>query len=95
MKEATIENDILEYLNYMGGMFWRSHTGKNPPCTPGIPDIIGVRRGVLIAVEVKRPGQKPSVAQEAFIVRLRANGALAFVATSLAEVQEKMGGFSK
>ncbi len=92
MKESSIENDILDYLNYMGGMFWRTHTGKNPPCTPGVPDIVGVRDGRFIAVEVKRPGEKTTAKQDAFLVRLRGCKAKAFVATSLAEVQEAMSG---
>ena len=92
MKEASIENDILEYLNYMGGMFWRSHTGKNLPCVPGVPDIIGVKNGKFVAVEVKRPGQKPTVQQVAFMARLKACGARVFIATSVAEAQEGMSG---
>ena len=90
MKEATIENDILQYLNYMGGCFWRTHDSKHRPCTIGVPDIVGVRDGRFVAVEVKRPGCKATVAQDAFMVRLKGCGALAIIATSVADVQEAM-----
>ncbi len=90
MREASIENDILDYLNYMGGCFWRTHTGRNQPCTPGVPDIVGVRQGQFIAVEVKRPGGKTTELQDAFLVRLRGCGALVFVATSVEDVQRML-----
>jgi Holliday junction resolvase len=90
MREADLERDILDYLNYMGGCFFRTHDAKHRPCTPGIPDIVGVRQGIFYAVEVKRPGGKPTVEQTAMLIRLRGCGAVAFVATSLADVQEMM-----
>ena len=90
MKEASIENDILQYLNYMGGYFWRTHSGKYPPTEKGISDINGLRGGVFYAVEVKKPGEKPTDAQNAYMVRVRGNKGRAFVATSVADVQEAM-----
>jgi len=90
MSEAAIENDILQYLNYMGGYFWRTHTGKFPPAEKGITDINGLRGGIFYAVEVKRPGQTPSDEQNAYMVRVRGNGGKAFVATSVEDVQREM-----
>lgn len=91
MKEATLENDIVQYLSYCGCMVWRTHDAKHRPCERGVPDIVGVMRGGnMIAVEVKRPGQKTSGIQEDFLERLRYFGATAFVASSLADVQEKL-----
>lgn len=87
MKEATIENDILQYLQYRGIFCWRTHTGRYPPATPGMPDIVGVWKGQMIAVEVKRPGQKPTKVQTAFIDKLKTSGALVIVASSVGDVQ--------
>jgi Holliday junction resolvase len=90
MREADLERDILDYLNYMGGCFFRTHDAKHRPCTPGMPDIVGVRNGQMWAIEVKRPGQKANMVQMDFLTRLRHCGAKAFVATSIADVQAEM-----
>lgn len=87
MKEATLENDILQYLQYRGVFAWRTHTGRYPPATPGMPDIVGVLNGKMIGVEVKRPGQKPTKVQADFIKKMNANGAMVIVASDVAGVQ--------
>jgi len=47
---------------------------------PGCPDILGyLKGGRFLAIEVKRPGGKPSRLQEQFLDRARAAGALAAV----------------
>jgi len=62
----------------------------------GIPDIIGVcgpafkhskHLGMLIAVEVKVPGNKPTEAQERMIGELRAHGAYVGVIHSVDELE--------
>lgn len=87
MKESTIENDILQYLNYMGGYFWRTHDSKHRPCTPGIPDIMGVLDGTFYAIEVKKPGGKMAKEQDAFFERIRQHGAVCAVAQSVRDAQ--------
>lgn len=88
MKEATIENDILQYLRYIGFLAWRTHTGKYPPAEKSILDIGAIRGGLYCEIEVKRPGQKPSESQNQRIADVRAHGGLAFVARSVHDVQE-------
>lgn len=90
MKESNIESDIVQYLNYMGCMAWRTHDAKHRPCVAGMPDILAVRGGKLIAIEVKRPGRKLDMVQEDFLSRLRHFGAKAFVATDLVDVQNEL-----
>ena len=92
MSEATLERDILDYLNYMGGCFFRTHDAKHRPCTPGMPDIVGVRNGQMWAIEVKQPGKKMTELQEDFLSRLRHCGARAFMATSITDVQAEIHG---
>lgn len=54
-------------------------------------------RGVLappgraVAIEVKRPGEKPTPEQAAYLERVRAAGGLAFVATSIDDVIRELG----
>src|SRR5262245_36942321 len=43
--------------------------------------------GVPLAVEVKRPGQKPTLKQSAFLEAFRGGGGIAIVATSIGDVE--------
>ena len=54
---------------------------------PGFSDIFGMVKGTgqFVAIEVKRPGQKPTKLQEHFINTIRASGGLAGVARSVEE----------
>ena len=53
----------------------------------GISDILGVWAGLPLAIEVKRPGEKPTENQENFLTRFAEAGGISIVAHSLGEVQ--------
>jgi hypothetical protein len=55
------------------------------PACPGRPEIPA---GRFLAVETKRPGEKPTLAQEAFLAAVRARGGLALVVHSADELRE-------
>lgn len=99
--EKDILREILEYLDKKQYFFWRSNNipvfGKNnagkmtfrsmPKYTPkGIPDIIIIKDGRFIGIEVKREKAKLKPEQEAFAARLTENGAYYHVARSVEEV---------
>ena len=46
----------------------------------GIADILGVYKGRFLAIEVKRPGLKPTADQQAFIDNVNEAGGIGFVA---------------
>lgn len=52
----------------------------------GVADILGVYKGRMLAIEVKRPGGKPTDYQITFINQVNQNGGIAFIATSVEEV---------
>lgn len=52
----------------------------------GTPDILAVISGRFVAIEVKRPGGKPSKLQLAQLKRIEAAGGVAFVADSIDDV---------
>ena len=57
----------------------------------GCSDIIGqLKDGRFLAVEVKRPGNKPTKLQNAFLDMVNANGGLAFWADDVFTVEEKL-----
>jgi Holliday junction resolvase len=86
MSERDIERDILEYLWMRGVFAWPTHSGKRMPVTPGVPDIIGVKDGRMIAVEVKTETGRVSKTQNEFHSKLMLHDAFLIVARSLDDV---------
>jgi hypothetical protein len=60
---------------------------------PGISDILGVLPGGrFLAVECKRPGNRPTPEQAAFLAAVEAAGGLALVVRDVAELQAALDG---
>lgn len=110
--EKVIETAILTYLNYLPQCFaWKNNnTGiydpkrgcfrknRNKFAINGVADIIGVYRGRMLAIEVKKPGGKATKEQTDFINRINKLGGIAGVATSIDDVRQiirKDGGFNE
>ena len=89
--EREIKKSIRMYLN-MRGIFnfnqWQGQFSEK-----GVSDLIGVlpKSGRILAIEIKRPGKKPTDFQIKFMENINRSGGLAFVATSIKEVEEKLG----
>lgn len=54
-------------------------------------EIIKPPMGQFLAIEVKRLGKKATADQVAFLAAVRANGGIAFVATSVDDVRRELG----
>ena len=96
------ENDILaaigEYLKAKGYFFWRQNTmatwdakrcihRKMPKFSiNGVSDILLVKKGKLICIEVKRPKAKQSNSQVDFEAKIVQNDGVYFVATGVEDV---------
>lgn len=95
-----LEKDVLKAVlaalrvHPVVGFAWRANTGsfevgkrRIRAGFRGQPDVLGMLRdGRLLAVEVKRPGERPTPDQGAFLEKVRANGGVAVVATSVDDV---------
>lgn len=101
--EHDIQSAILNILPYLGVYAWRNNSGMVAVGEgrfrrmiklgkAGLPDIIGVQNktGKMVGIEVKRPGKKPTDLQAQTLKELQDFGAIAFVATSVDEVQKKL-----
>lgn len=101
--EREIQASILEYLHVKKIFCWRNNSGVNflqngqgkfraiRIGLPGSSDILGVMPdGRFLAIEVKRPGKKPTPEQEAFLHEIASRGGVAFVACSIDEVIHTM-----
>lgn len=97
-REAEIQRQILELLKLRGIVHWRQNAGtvrlesagkpRYLRAGPrGVPDIVGILPGGrFFAVEVKRPGEKPTQYQLAALTRINAAGGVAFWTDDPAEV---------
>lgn len=95
--EQEIQKQILDYLRIRKFVCFKHHstgsTVRNGEVVflaygqKGISDIICCSpKGNFVAIEVKKPGNKPSPEQLDFIERVKATGAIAFVAYSVQDV---------
>jgi hypothetical protein len=57
----------------------------------GQPDLLGCYQGRTLALEVKRPGGKPTKLQAAILKKWGAAGAITGVVTSVEEVEKLLG----
>jgi hypothetical protein len=100
MLEQQIQRAILEYLRWRHIPCYKHQNagirkpdgGYIPTHTRGVSDIIGCipKTGRFLAIEVKRPGNRPTPEQQQFIDTINEAGGLAFVARSVEEVENKM-----
>ncbi len=100
--EGDIMRLIMMELSKAGCIVWRNNVGALKDATgrliryglcEGSSDLIGIAPdGRMIAMEVKRPGKKPTPAQCMFIDAVRRKGGIAGVATSAAEALHILNG---
>jgi len=106
-REQELIGEILEYLNLRGIFAWRQNAGLvvieshgrrrvMRVGMKGISDILGIipPDGRFLAIEVKKPGRKPTAHQRAFLAEVRRMGGVALVAHSLEDVERALNGLS-
>jgi len=82
--EQQIQTEILNYLNYEGAFVFKTLASNKG----GIPDIVGVMNGQFIAIEVKKPGGRPTALQLVQIRKIKEAGGLACIAYDLETVKD-------
>ena len=90
-KESAIVKAILAYLNTLPRCLARKRWGGGMGVA-GEPDIDACLRGRSIQLEVKRPGQHPTLLQLKRMEDWRQAGAIVGIVTSVAEVKALLGG---
>jgi hypothetical protein len=87
--EKEIKKSIRRFLDMCGIFNWPQWQGQFS--VKGVPDIIGILpSGVILGIEVKRPGGKVRPDQVEFIERINRSNGVAFVASSVEEVVMKL-----
>ena len=85
--ESSITRSIVLLAKSLG--YWTFKIAGGPMQTSGIPDLLCVRSGKAVFLEVKRPGQRTSPLQAARINEIRTiGGAVAEVVTSVTQARE-------
>lgn len=90
MLEKDIQKKILNFINAQPGCYAIKITAGMYQKS-GISDILACVKGRFVAIEVKRPGEKPTPLQEAFLAKVICTGGRAFAATALDDVKARMG----
>ena len=93
------ETDVLQECRLAaseaGAIVWRNNVGatKNEygrliryGLCPGSSDLIGIYQGRFLAIEIKRPNQKPTKDQVNFMTVVNGSGGIAFIAESPEDV---------
>lgn len=101
--ESEIQRTILDYLrikghfpiriNTQGVPMWQGKEllGWRKGPMVGVADILGVTKsGQFFAIEVKRPGGKPTDSQLSFLKEISDHNGIAFVAYDLNDVINKL-----
>ena len=91
VKESVITGKILKYLNGLIGCYARKVPGGF--FSSGWPDIVGCYAGRAFLIEVKVPGNKTTVLQDAELNRWGAAKARTLVAYSVDDVVTFMSGY--
>lgn len=70
-RESKVEKDIREYAEATG--WWQAKFVS--PSKDGVPDRVLIRGGLVLWMEVKRPGEEPSAKQYLRMSEMKKHGA--------------------
>lgn len=88
-KEQDIQTAIMNYISSIGGLPVKFNN-MGIYAKAGVSDILACVKGKFVAIEVKRPGQKPTKLQLNFIDAVNSIGGVAFWADNLETVKEHL-----
>ena len=88
-KEQDIQTSIMNYISSIGGLPIKQNE-MGIYAKSGVSDIIACIKGKFVAIEVKRPSNKPTDLQYNFIDAVNSIGGIAFWADNLETVKEKL-----
>ena len=81
--ERQVQAAITDLLKKQLGMAVYDLSQPRATCqTPGLPDLIAMGRGLILFIEVKRPGGKQTAHQRQFQREVEANGGVYVVWSS-------------
>lgn len=92
--EGIIKNEILTYLKAKRIFHWVNVVARVPgnrgKMKTGTSDVLGCYKGRFLAIEIKAATGKLTDEQAEFIFAIRSNGGIAFIARSIADVENNL-----
>ncbi len=102
--EKDIQLQIMDWLKIKGVYCWQNKSQgtfdpkksifrkpNNRHWINGVSDILGVTNfGVFLAIEVKRPGNKPTAEQLLFLQEIKKRGGIGIWSDSLKSTQDQL-----
>lgn len=90
MNERTLQSKLTAYLRANGWLVWVNHGSIYMPA--GLPDLMALRNGIFIAIELKVPGKKPTPVQNMWISDINCQQHYAFWADNLPAIKYLLDG---
>lgn len=87
--EGMLTRSVRDLLHTFGIFHWKVFQALGSYL--GVSDILGIYKGKFLAIELKAPKGKPSLAQVDFLDRVRSEGGIAILAYSLEDVIKGLG----
>lgn len=92
MTEGQIQKQAIELLKLSGYLVFRLNSGRARNnirlCPPGTPDLLAVKQGRVLWIEMKKPGGVLSESQVDMITALMNHGQEVAVVSGILELQE-------
>jgi Holliday junction resolvase len=89
LTESQIQTDIKDYLTWSGWFVFKIHQ-QGKYCFRGITDLIAIKNGLTIYVEIKTPKGRLSDDQISFMENIKNHGGIHIVARSLDDIRENL-----
>lgn len=87
LKESDIRQQIKDYLQLQG--YFTFHLLQGLGCYPGLSDIVAMKNGQVLFVEIKRPAGRQSDKQKKFQADVEAAGGEYILARGIEDLQER------
>jgi len=87
-EESEAVKAICDVLDSLGVWHWHVRHGSERPA--GVPDVVGIYQGRLVAIKVKRPEQNVTATWKTILANIRDRGGIAFVAEDPNDVLENL-----
>jgi len=84
IKEADVRKQVVDYLRITGWFVYHNLQGLG--CYPGLSDIVAVKNGKVVHIELKAPGGKQRKDQIMFQENLEAAGGIYVLADCVEDV---------
>jgi len=96
MTESELQKQAIDLLKLSGFIVFRLNSGKARNnirlCPVGTPDLLAVRNGRVIWIEIKKTGGKTSLVQDEMIRDLRRHGQEVHIVDNIDILIEIIGG---